>query len=148
MINQLQHCPLYVCFAPNQFQNTLIYLNIIERFLDSDSFLIPLVNVQSNYCNTNLLILDVKELNKIMKLYYVYTLKALWDSKGKIRMYYGMSRVKKQQGKKSGKRSIAIMRSASCYISYLLEYSLMLSNSRILKGILQTNTKISVQISI
>ena len=27
----------------------------------------------------NLLILDVKQLNKIMKLYYFYTLKALWD---------------------------------------------------------------------
>ena len=38
-----------------------------------------------------------------MKLYYFYTLKALWDSQGKIKMYYGMSRVKKQL---SGKRSI------------------------------------------
>ena len=24
-----------------------------------------------------------------MKLYYFYTLKALWDSQGKIRMHYG-----------------------------------------------------------
>ena len=38
-----------------------------------------------------------------MKLYYFYTLKALWDGQGKIKMYYGMSRVKKQL---SGKRSI------------------------------------------
>ena len=30
---------------------------------------ISLVNVQNNYCNNNLLILDVKQLNKIVKLY-------------------------------------------------------------------------------
>ena len=35
----------------------------------------------------------------------VYTLKALWDGQGKIKMYYGMSRVKKQL---SGKRSIPL----------------------------------------
>ena len=64
---------------------------------------IPLVNVQTNYYNNNLLILGVKQLNKIMKLYYFYTLKALWYGQGKIKMYYGMSRVKKQL---SGKRSI------------------------------------------
>ena len=46
---------------------------------------ISLVNVQTNYCNNNLLILDVKQLNKIMKLCYFYTLKALWA--GKIKMY-------------------------------------------------------------
>ena len=61
------------------------------------------MNVQTNYCNNNLLILDVKQLNKIMKLYYFYTLKVLWDGQGKIKMFYGMSRVKKQV---SGKRSI------------------------------------------
>ena len=47
------------------------------------------------------MILDVKQLNKIMKLYYFYTLKALWDGQGKIKMYYEMSRVKKHL---SGKR--------------------------------------------
>ena len=57
---------------------------------------ISVVNVQTNYYNNNLLILGVKQLNKIMKLYYFYTLKALWDGQGKIKMYYGMSRVKKQ----------------------------------------------------
>ena len=31
-----------------------------------------------------------------MKLYYFHTLKGLWDGQGKIKMYYGMSRVKKQ----------------------------------------------------
>ena len=64
------------------------------------------MNVQTTYCNNNLLILDVKKLNKIMKLYYFYTLKALWDSQGKIKMGYGISRVKKQV---SGKRSIVFL---------------------------------------
>ena len=59
-----------------------------------------LVSVQTNYCNNNLLILDVKQLNKIMKLYY---LRALWDGQGKIKMYFRMFKVKKQL---SGKRSI------------------------------------------
>ena len=31
---------------------------------------ISLVNIQTNYCNNNILILDVKQLNKIIKLYY------------------------------------------------------------------------------
>ena len=35
-----------------------------------------------------------------MKVYYFYNLKALWDGQGKIKMYYGMSRVKKQKKKK------------------------------------------------
>ena len=34
---------------------------------------ISLVNVHTNYRNKNLLILDVKQLNKIMKRYYFYT---------------------------------------------------------------------------
>ena len=38
-----------------------------------------------------------------MKLYYFYTLKALWDGQGKPEMYYGMPGVKKQL---SGKMSI------------------------------------------
>ena len=38
-----------------------------------------------------------------MKLYYFCNLKALWDGQGKVKMYYGMSRVKTQL---SGKRSI------------------------------------------
>ena len=36
-----------------------------------------------------------------MKLHYFYTLKALWDDQGKVKMYYGMSRVKKQLSGKS-----------------------------------------------
>ena len=66
-------------------------LFVLDLFLD-DSFIIAypifLVNVQSNYCNNNLLILDVKQLKKIIKIYYFYTLKALWDGHGKIKMYY------------------------------------------------------------
>ena len=31
-----------------------------------------------------------------MKLYYFYTLKALWDGQGKIKISYGVPRVKKQ----------------------------------------------------
>ena len=38
-----------------------------------------------------------------MELYYFHTLKALWDGLGKIKLYYGKSRVKRQL---SGKRSI------------------------------------------
>ena len=65
---------------------------------------ISLRKIQDNYCDNNLLILDVKQLNKIIKLYYFHTLKALRYGQGKIKMYYGMSRVKKWV---SGKRSIA-----------------------------------------
>ena len=62
---------------------------------------ISLVNVQTNYCNTKLLILDVKQLKKLIKPCYFHTLKALYDGQGKFKMYYGMSRVKKQlSGKK------------------------------------------------
>ena len=43
---------------------------------------ISLVKVQTNYCNNNILILDVKQLNKIMKLYHFRNLKALWAGQG------------------------------------------------------------------
>ena len=77
-----------------------------RRFsLNNDSFMIAyhisLVKVQANCWNNNLLILDVKQLNKIMKLYYFHTLKVLSDGQDKTNRYYGMSRVKKQlSGKK------------------------------------------------
>ena len=35
-----------------------------------------------------------------MKFYYFNTLKALWDTQGKTKMYYGMPRVKKQLSEK------------------------------------------------
>ena len=41
-----------------------------------------------------------------MKIYYFHTLKALWDGQGKIKMCYGMSRVKRQL---LGKRCIIIL---------------------------------------
>ena len=62
---------------------------------------ISLVKIQTNYRNNNLLILDVKQLNKIVKICYLHTLKALWDDQGKIKMYYGMSKVKKHLSRKS-----------------------------------------------
>ena len=55
------------------------------------------MNFQTNNCNNNLLILDVKQLNKILKLYYFYTSKALWVGQGKIKMYYGMSTIGYQE---------------------------------------------------
>ena len=44
------------------------------------AYYMSLVKVQANYCNSNILILDVKQLNKIVKLYYFHTLKALWEN--------------------------------------------------------------------
>ena len=67
------------------------------------TYRISLVKAQTNYCNNNLLILDIEQLNKIIKRYYFYTLKALWDGQAKIKMCYGICKVKK---KPSGKRSI------------------------------------------
>ena len=42
------------------------------------------------------MILDIKQSNKIVKIYYFYTLKALWDGQGKIKVNYGMPSVKEQ----------------------------------------------------
>ena len=50
-----------------------------------------------------------------MKLYSFYTLKAMWDGQGKIKMYYGMSRVKKQL---SGKSSIVSMLFSLLFYDY------------------------------
>ena len=88
---------------------------------------ISLVNVQNNYCNNNLLIMDLEQLNKIMKLYYFYTLKALWCGQGKIKMYYGMFRVKKQL---LGKRSIK----AEVFFTSLNELPPMRSTFEILES--------------
>ena len=61
------------------------------------------------------MILGVKQLNKIVKLYYFYTLKSLWDGQGKIKMYYGMPRVKKQGvGKK-------VYCELVCYIQFIID---------------------------
>ena len=61
------------------------FFSILTHFIIT--YHISLVNVQTNYCNDNQLILDVKQLNKILKLHYIYTLKALWDDQGKIKMH-------------------------------------------------------------
>ena len=63
----------------------------------------PIVNVQTNDCNNNLLILGVKQLSKTMKRYYFFYFKSTVGGQGKIKMFYGMSSVQKQL---SGKRSI------------------------------------------
>ena len=75
--------------------------SIVTHFIIA--YHISLVKDQTNYCNNNLSILDVKQLNKIIKLYHFHTLKALWDGQGKSKMYYGMSSFKNLL---SGKRSI------------------------------------------
>ena len=56
-----------------------------------------------------------------MKLCYFYALKALWDCQGKIKMYYGMSRVKKQL---SGKRSIGDAVTREEMLLYFNHYAL------------------------
>ena len=70
------------------------------------------MSVQTNYCNDNLLILDVKQLNKIMELCY---LKALWDGQGKFKMYHGMSRVEKQLSRKRSIIKITIKSQIKIY---------------------------------
>ena len=69
------------------------FFSIVTHFITA--YHISVVNVQTNYCNNYLLILDLKQLSKITKFYYFYTLKALCDGQGKNKMYYGISRVKK-----------------------------------------------------
>ena len=71
------------------------FLSTVTHFIIANH--ISLANVQTNYCSNNLLILDVKQLNKIID----FKSTVLWEGLGKIKMDYGMSRVKKQL---SGKR--------------------------------------------
>ena len=59
------------------------FFSIVTHFIIA--YHISLVKVQTNYCNNNLLILDVKQLTKIKKLHYFHTLKALWGGQGKIK---------------------------------------------------------------
>ena len=63
---------------------------------------ISLVKAPTNYCHNDLLILDLKQLNKIMKLYYLHALKALLDSHGKIKIYNGISLELKSSYKEEG----------------------------------------------
>ena len=82
----------------------MTFFSIVTHFIAAHH--ISLVKDQTNYCNNDQLTLDLKQLNKIMKLYYFHSLKALWDVQGKIKMYCVMSRVKKQL---SGRRSIMLI---------------------------------------
>ena len=77
------------------------FFSIVAHFIIA--YHISLVKVPSNCYNNNLLILDLKQLDKIMKFYFFHTVKTVWDSQGKSKMYYTVSSVKKQL---SGKRSI------------------------------------------
>ena len=72
-----KYCVYYI-IPKNKFVNGS---QRIDPFLNSDSFYNCTPNLSSesssNYYNINLLNLDVKQLNKIIKPYYFYTLKAL-----------------------------------------------------------------------
>ena len=61
---------------------------IYNRPFFIDRYHISLVKVQTNYCN-NLLVLGVKQLNKIMNLYHFHTLKALSMARVKLRCIMG-----------------------------------------------------------
>ena len=100
-IDESSEFALNISKHQNRMQQT--FFSILTH--DIIAYHISLVNVQTNYCNNNLFIVDVKQLTKFMKIYYFHTLKALWDGQGKIKMHYGVSRVKKQL---SGKRSIVV----------------------------------------
>ena len=86
------------------YNSEYTFFSIVTHFIIA--YHISLVNVHTNYCDNSLLIFDIKQLSKIIKLYYFYTLKALCDGQGEIKMYYGMFRVKKYL---MGKRSIGIL---------------------------------------
>ena len=64
------------------------YVTVIGLFTDNDSF----YNYISHYIPTFKLTTAI-----IVYWFWMWsTVKALWDSKGKIKMYHGMPRVKKQ----------------------------------------------------
>ena len=68
--------------------------------------------------------MDVKQLNKIIKLYYFHVLKALWEDQDKIRMYYGMSRFEKQL---SGK-GLLLNKWSEVMVKFCHENKFLLSN--------------------
>ena len=77
-----------------------------------------LVNVQTNYCKNNLLILDVKQLNKIMKLYYFHTLKALWVARVNLRCIMGCPGLKNSYPEKG-----LLKRATEKHLKYLSDVS-------------------------
>ena len=54
----------------HQVKDEWTFFSTVTHFIIT--YHISLVNVQTNYCNNNLLILNVKQLNKIMKLLLLY----------------------------------------------------------------------------
>ena len=72
-----------------------------------------------------------------MKHYYFDTLKALWDGQNKIKMFYGMSRVKQQL---PGKRSITY----SPFLLFAEIYICNLINSKMHTIKKLKNSKISI----
>ena len=105
-INESQYIALFVV------SGSMKIFSSMDFFLNSDSFYNCIPHFSSeNYCYNILLILNVKQLNETIKLDYFHILKALWDGRGKIKMYYGMFRVKKQL---SGKKSINTNLSVHC----------------------------------
>ena len=104
---------------------------------------ISLVNVQTNYCNNNLLILNVKQFNKIVKLCYFYDLKTLWDGQGKIKMYYGMARVKEQLLRKRRIEDLGNPFADDSFDLYALDTKLVTSKEAIqdLNQVLTTGNK-------
>ena len=76
-------------YKNNTFDNICnrLFFSIVTHFIIA--YHISLVKVQTSCYNNNQFILDVKQLNKIMKLYYFHTFKALRDGWGKIKMYCG-----------------------------------------------------------
>ena len=104
---------------------------------------ISLVNVQTNYCNNNLLILNVKQFNKIIKLYCFYDLKSLWDGQGKIKMYYRMSRVKEQLSRKRRIEDLGNPFADDSFDLYALDTKLVTSKEAIqdLNQVLTTGNK-------
>ena len=68
-LNYIVDLVMWPKFGNSSISVRELIMTSIDLFLDSDSFYhISLVNVQNDYCYKNLLILDVQQLNKIMKL--------------------------------------------------------------------------------
>ena len=90
------------------FRRRSEWVQLIDLFLDSDSHFIIKYHLQWTFKLTTVIIIYwlwmQNNWTKSWNLITFYALKALWDGQGKMKIYYGMSRVKKQL---SGKRYIA-----------------------------------------
>ena len=90
------------------FRRRSEWVQLIDLFLDSDSHFIIKYHLQWTFKLTTVIIIYwlwmQNNWTKSWNLITFYALKALWDGQGKMKIYYGMSSVKKQL---SGKRYIA-----------------------------------------